>query len=421
MDKGGDAPKGDREEAEEEEEERVVDVGAWYSDDGRSLDLTHVRVLAIPSDPPLLASLVDVDLTHAGLRGQPANLSHLRDLRTLVLRANAVGPDLGFVAREWPIAPIGPGGVGDGGAQSQSQSQRQQLVQLERLDLYENAVERVGPGDLVSVAGSLRVLDLSFNLMREIGVGLEALTNLTELYFVQNKLRRISGLSTLVNLQILELGSNRIRKIEGLEHCTSLRSLWLGRNKIRKLENLGTLTQLRQLGLQSNRLTNIEGLESLSNLEELYISHNGITQITNLQTLTNLNTLDIAGNNINTLEGLDNLSSLEELWCNDNPIQSLHESLRRLRSHNTKLATVYLERSPAQLQGGPQYRNIVYSYLPWLTQIDALPVVPSQMSKLLLESLQQYEASLVTTTTTTETSTRSGVTNEPQPVEQNKS
>ena len=88
--------------------------------------------------------------------------------------------------------------------------------------------------------------------------------------------------------------------VEGLDALTNLEELWLGKNKITKLQvrtlgfpvsqffvipcpqNLGALKSLRILALQSNRLTKIEGLDELTNLEELYFSHNGIERLEGL-------------------------------------------------------------------------------------------------------------------------------------------
>lgn len=56
-----------------------------------------------------------------------------------------------------------------------------------------------------------RSLDLSFNLLKSVPDRLEKMPLLSTIYFVQNKISRISGLSSLVNLRSLELGGNRIR------------------------------------------------------------------------------------------------------------------------------------------------------------------------------------------------------------------
>lgn len=56
-----------------------------------------------------------------------------------------------------------------------------------------------------------RVLDLSFNLIRTIPDSLSRLTSLATIYFVQNRISKITGLDDLTSLRSLELGGNRIR------------------------------------------------------------------------------------------------------------------------------------------------------------------------------------------------------------------
>jgi protein phosphatase 1 regulatory subunit 7 len=57
-----------------------------------------------------------------------------------------------------------------------------------------------------------RVLDVSFNLLRAIPPVIATLPALETVYFVQNKITRIEGLSAVGRtLRSLELGGNRIR------------------------------------------------------------------------------------------------------------------------------------------------------------------------------------------------------------------
>ena len=57
-----------------------------------------------------------------------------------------------------------------------------------------------------------RVLDLSFNLLKSIPDTLHHLTSLRTIYFVQNRISRISGLEGVgTSLRSLELGGNKLR------------------------------------------------------------------------------------------------------------------------------------------------------------------------------------------------------------------
>lgn len=56
------------------------------------------------------------------------------------------------------------------------------------------------------------VLDLSFNLLKSVPDTLHHLTSLKTIYFVQNRISRISGLEGVgATLRSLELGGNKLR------------------------------------------------------------------------------------------------------------------------------------------------------------------------------------------------------------------
>lgn len=56
------------------------------------------------------------------------------------------------------------------------------------------------------------VLDLSFNLLKSVPDTLHHLTSLKTVYFVQNRISRISGLEGVgATLRSLELGGNKLR------------------------------------------------------------------------------------------------------------------------------------------------------------------------------------------------------------------
>lgn len=55
------------------------------------------------------------------------------------------------------------------------------------------------------------VLDFSFNLLRNVPDRLEYLKSLHTVYFIQNKISKITGLTSCSSLRSLELGGNKIR------------------------------------------------------------------------------------------------------------------------------------------------------------------------------------------------------------------
>lgn len=302
----------------------------------------------IPADDDLLddedPNTEDIDLVHCRIASVPSlQLERFTKLKRLCLRQNAI---------EDVVLPNVLG------------------TTLEELDLYDNLIKHLEPGQLDPFT-SLRTLDLSFNKLKHIK-NLSALTSLVEVYFVQNRITKIENLDALKSLTMIELAANRIREIEGLDHLTQLGELWLGKNKITEIKNIGHLQQLRLLDLKSNRLTAISGLEDLKGLEELYVSHNAITEIgpDSLKNNLKLRVLDISNNRITRLENIGHLKEIEEFWASVNGISDFRELEQQL-ADKENLETVYFEANPLQLNGPAVYRNKVRLALPQVKQIDA--------------------------------------------------
>lgn len=230
--------------------------------------------------------------------------------------------------------------------------------------------------------GALTKLDFSYNQLRHV-TGLDSLApTLKELYLVENKLKVVEGLDKLVNLELLELGGNRLRKIDtGLENLVNLRQLWLGKNKIVRIgKSLHQLHKLELLSLQANRILTLEpdnfpnGVHTA--LREVYLSENGIQVIEHLEHLHTLRTLDLSFNPIAHInEAVINVTTmpvLHEFWLTDGKI-NLWDEVGKLACFSTTLRTVYLERNP--IEQDKRYRDKVYLYLPFVTQIDSWPVI----------------------------------------------
>lgn len=242
----------------------------------------------------------------------------------------------------------------------------EELLQLERLEIYDNQLVRMSGLEKLS---HLTVLDISYNSIREM-VSLSSCPLLEELYIAQNKLRKIEGLAGLRHLKTLDLGANRIKKIEGLEDCVALQSLWLGKNKIEVIEGLSDKPLLRQLDVQCNRLTFISGLEGLAALEELYLANNAIVSSEGVPVNGHLSTIDLSGNGVRHLTGIENLTSLEELWMSGSQIAAFDELLPLTAL--PALSCLYLEHSP--LAKDFEYRMRITSMLPSLEQLDATSI-----------------------------------------------
>jgi protein phosphatase 1 regulatory subunit 7 len=84
------------------------------------------------------------------------------------------------------------------------------LTNLVELDLYDNKIKHVGAA--LNNLSALAVLDLSFNLLKLVPDTLHHLTSLRTVYFVQNRISKITGLQGVGGtLRSLELGGNKLR------------------------------------------------------------------------------------------------------------------------------------------------------------------------------------------------------------------
>lgn len=123
----------------------------------------------------------------------------------------------------------------------------QELPNVVHIELYDNAIERIQGIESLSW---LRILDLSFNNIRELPKELGNLNVLEELYVANNKIKCIENVAGLKSLRKLDLGANRIRLMQGLQTLTELKELWLGKNKITEIAGLESLVALEKLSIQ---------------------------------------------------------------------------------------------------------------------------------------------------------------------------
>ena len=254
---------------------------------------------------------------------------------------------------------------------------------LELLELYDNqieALEGLDDGDGGKPGVTLRVLDMSYNVIRDMGP-VRLCPNLEELYLANNKLKNIEGLGQLKKLRKIDLGANRIRTMpeEELSGLENLEELWLGKNKIESIGGLDRLTKLRRLDVQANRLTRVENLTAQVNtLKEIYLAHNGIDdEGASCETglalnFTALNTIDLSRNRLKSTKPFAHLLALEELWLSGNSIQTFDdvEPLSVLGTRDGAcLEGIYLEMNP--VAGDFEYRKKLAQMIPSLKQIDA--------------------------------------------------
>ncbi|KAL0266133.1 UNVERIFIED_CONTAM: hypothetical protein PYX00_011849 [Menopon gallinae] len=154
---------------------------------------------------------------------------------------------------------------------------------LEELDLYDNVIKKIEGLERVP---SLRILDLSFNLIQRNTVPL--LPHLAELYLIGNDIHKIERMY-LPSLEKLDMAENGLKRIENLEGLQRLRELYLGCNKIEKIENIKHLAYLEVLDLQNNCLLEVDCADIPVSVKTLLLSGNvDLVQIKNIGMLSKL-------------------------------------------------------------------------------------------------------------------------------------
>ena len=171
---------------------------------------------------------------------------------------------------------------------------------------------------------SLKILNLSNNLLVQIPNKIYELTNLEELYLKNNNLKKIhDGICKLKNLHTLNISSNNISIISNqINKLVNLESLNLSNNNLSSLPlSFYKLCNLKNLDLSNNNFKYINiSICKLRGLEKLNLKNNKITYLTkNIKYLTNLKILLINNNFIDKLpEEIQSMDNLEEINIENN-------------------------------------------------------------------------------------------------------
>lgn len=128
------------------------------------------------------------------------------------------------------------------------------------------------PGNVLAIAGSIRILDLSSNSISELSdADLQLFTALQRLVLSNNNLRHLPGsIGTLRQLKHLALDANKLSQLPpGLGQLSKLEQLLLQGNQLASLPaSLGGLKVLKSLNLSGNQLTQLpEALGDCSSLQ----------------------------------------------------------------------------------------------------------------------------------------------------------
>lgn len=149
------------------------------------------------------------------------------------------------------------------------------LIGIKRLTLSENLTEF--PMEILTLADSLEILDLSNNQISTLPDEIKQLTQL-KIIFASNNLFEIlpAALGTCPLLEMVGFKANQIKVVPEESLPFQLRWLILTDNQIAELpESLGDCVYLQKLALAGNQLTRLpKSTDQLQNLEFLRISAN---------------------------------------------------------------------------------------------------------------------------------------------------
>ena len=198
-------------------------------------------------------------------------------------------------------------------------------VKLKQLD----SVDPINVGYSLNADGQVIALSLSYCEITDVAP-LTKLTQLTELYLIDNQIIDVAPLANLTQLNNLDLTLNQIIDVAPFTKLTQLSSLELRCNQISDVASLANLTQLTVLNLYYNQIIDVAPLANLTQLNSLNLTLNQIIDVAPLANLTQLTVLDLDYNQIIDVAPLAKLTQLKRLDLRKNRIQSLSSSLLQL-------------------------------------------------------------------------------------------
>ncbi|WP_146448317.1 leucine-rich repeat-containing protein kinase family protein [Vibrio kanaloae] len=173
-----------------------------------------------------------------------------------------------------------------------------QLNGIKRLQLSDGLTEF--PLEILELADSLEILDLSGNQLSDLPAELSQLTHLRIIFASNNLFTHLPDvLGTLPKLEMVGFKTNQIKTVSEQSLPTQLRWLILTDNEIEALPiSLGERPRLQKLALAGNKISVLpDSMENLSNLELVRLSANQLTEFPEfLIKLPKLAWLAFAGN-----------------------------------------------------------------------------------------------------------------------------
>ena len=171
------------------------------------------------------------------------------------------------------------------------------------------------------------VIDLSNRNISDIN-GLQALTQVTDIYINNNNIENVDVLSNLSNLRRLDLSNNNISALNTIPK--NLTTLHIENNNIGSADILRKCKGLVYLFADNNKISNVEFVKVMADLKTLSIEKNTIEDISSIGNCNKLRYLNLSENKITDVTALANCTALYDLRLSNNNITDISPLFKKL-------------------------------------------------------------------------------------------
>ena len=191
------------------------------------------------------------------------------------------------------------------------------------------------PENILICRQTLKSLDLSLNVLRQIPADLRSFSLLTQLRLRGNKFTEIpKNLIEIHSLKMVDMSNNQITQIPSdISKMVNLNELLLGQNNISAIPaEIGKLAKLGNLSLPANQLSVLPSeFGKLTNLTFLDFSNNNFEKFPNvIGKIVSLKQLWFVYNKLSDLKGIENCTNLSQLRMFNNRFSQLPSEIFKL-------------------------------------------------------------------------------------------
>lgn len=187
--------------------------------------------------------------------------------------------------------------------------------------------DKITYGDAKKVTGSLALSTCGIKSIR----GLQAYTNVENMYLNNNQISTLLPLSKLKNITYLNISNSGLtdKSVEGLSGLTNITVLECCQNYLTTLSFTDNMTKLTLLNAMGNEVTILSATAKKPNLQLLLLGFNKIEKFPDnfIENMPALTALSVTHNNIKELPKLpESIKSLDISWNYIKDFKNLHPS-----------------------------------------------------------------------------------------------